>query len=55
MTKQRAAKPFDLAPQGLERFPIAWSHVIEKEELKFQELEHVLTEKSRAAFLRTCS
>ena len=30
---------------GLERFPITWNHVIEKESLKFKELEHVLIEK----------
>jgi hypothetical protein len=30
---------------GLERFPIRWSHLIEKESLKFNELEHVLIEK----------
>jgi hypothetical protein len=28
----------------LERFPITWNHVIEKESLKFKELEHVLIE-----------
>jgi hypothetical protein len=26
----------------LERFPITWNHVIDKESLKFKELEHVL-------------
>jgi len=29
----------------LERFPIGWNHLIEKESLKFKELEHVLIEK----------
>ena len=29
----------------LERFPIRWNHLIEKESLKFKELEHVLIEK----------
>ncbi len=29
----------------LERFPITWNHVIEKESLRFKELEHVLIEK----------
>jgi len=28
----------------LERFPITWNHVIEKESLKFKELVHVLIE-----------
>jgi hypothetical protein len=27
---------------SLERFQITWNHVIEKESLKFKELEHVL-------------
>ncbi|WP_156964419.1 hypothetical protein [Methylocapsa aurea] len=30
---------------ALERFPIRWNHLIEKESLKFNELEHVLIEK----------
>ena len=34
----------------LERFPIAWNHVIEKESLKFKELEHVLIEKVEQLF-----
>jgi len=29
----------------LERFPIRWNHLIEKESLEFKELEHVLIEK----------
>ena len=29
----------------LERFPIRWNHLIEKELLRFKELEHVLIEK----------
>ncbi|QBR70352.1 hypothetical protein CU048_02625 [Beijerinckiaceae bacterium] len=29
----------------LERFPIRWNHLIEKESLKFNELEHVPIEK----------
>ena len=29
----------------LERLPITWNHVIEKESLNFKELEHVLVEK----------
>jgi hypothetical protein len=28
----------------LERFPIRWNHLIEKEALRFKELEHVLIE-----------
>ncbi|MGH6822889.1 MAG: hypothetical protein ACREC4_05260 [Methylocella sp.] len=34
----------------LERFPIAWNHVIERESLKFKELEHVLIEKVEQLF-----
>ena len=30
---------------ALERLPYTWNHVIEKESLKFKELEHVLIEK----------
>ncbi|QBR72057.1 hypothetical protein CU048_13165 [Beijerinckiaceae bacterium] len=32
-------------PLFLERFPIRWNHLIEKESLKFNEWEHVLIEK----------
>ena len=35
---------------ALERFPIAWNHVIEKESLNFKELEHVLIEKAEQLF-----
>jgi hypothetical protein len=35
---------------NLERFPITWNHVIEKESLKFKELEHVLIEKVERLF-----
>jgi hypothetical protein len=35
---------------ALERFPITWTHVIEKESLKFKELEHVLVEKVEQLF-----
>jgi len=31
---------------GLERFPIAWNHVIDKESLKIKTLEQVLIETS---------
>ena len=34
----------------LERFPITWNHVIEKESLKFKEMEHVLIEKAEQLF-----
>jgi len=34
----------------LERFPITWNHVIEKESLKIKELEHVLIEKVEQLF-----
>jgi hypothetical protein len=40
--------------EALERFPIKWNHLIDKEKLKFKELGHVLIEKA-VAFLRTCS
>ena len=36
--------------QKLERFPIRWNHLIEKESLKFKELEHVLIEKVNQLF-----
>jgi hypothetical protein len=31
--------------ETLERFPIRWNHLIEKESLRFKESEHVLIEK----------
>jgi len=34
----------------LERFPIRWNHPIEKELLRFKELEHVLIEKVSQLF-----
>jgi hypothetical protein len=34
----------------LERFPIMWNHVIDKDSLKFKELEHVLIEKVEQLF-----
>ena len=34
----------------LERFPITWNHVIEKESLKFKELKHVPIEKAGQLF-----
>ncbi len=40
-----------LADRGyLVRFPITWNHVIEKESLKFKEVEHVLIEKVEQLF-----
>jgi hypothetical protein len=35
---------------SLERFPIAWNHVIDKESLKIKTLEQVLIEKVRQLF-----
>jgi hypothetical protein len=35
---------------SLERFPITWNHVIDKEKLKTKELEHVLIEKGEQLF-----
>jgi hypothetical protein len=37
-------------PDDLERFPITWFHVIEKESLKFNDLEHVPIEKVEQLF-----
>jgi hypothetical protein len=34
----------------LECFPIAWNHVIEKETLKFRDLEHVRIEEAEQLF-----
>ena len=34
----------------LERFPITWTHMIEKESLRFKELEHVKLEKAGQFF-----
>ena len=34
----------------LERVPITWNHVIDKDSLKFKELEHVLIEKVEQLF-----
>jgi hypothetical protein len=35
---------------SLERFPIRWNHLIEKESLSFKELEHVQIEKVEQLF-----
>jgi hypothetical protein len=35
---------------SLERFPITWNHVIEKESLNISKLEHVLIEKVEQLF-----
>jgi hypothetical protein len=44
----------DLAPVrnsiDVARFPTRWIHLIEKESLKFKELEHVLIEKADQLF-----
>jgi hypothetical protein len=37
--------PCSRRPVRLERFPIRWNHLIEKESLRVKELEHVLIEK----------
>lgn len=37
-----AAAPIQHMQKALERLPYTWNHVIEKESLKFKELEHVL-------------
>jgi hypothetical protein len=34
----------------IERVPITWNHVIEKDSLKIKELEHVLIEKVEQLF-----
>jgi hypothetical protein len=47
MTK---SKKSDFAGHALERFPITWNHVIDKETLKIKELEHVLIEKVEQLF-----
>ncbi len=41
---------FALTIAALERFPIRWNHLIEKESLKFKEMEHVLIEKVEQLF-----
>jgi hypothetical protein len=33
------------ATMDLERFPIGWTHLVERQSLRFKELEHVLIEK----------
>jgi hypothetical protein len=50
-----AASPFLvrsslIADSLLERFPITWNHVIDKESLKIKMLEQVLIEKIRQLF-----
>ena len=47
---QASQSPFTLRQVQLERFPITWNHVIEKESLGFKELEHVLVEKVEQLF-----
>ncbi len=40
-----STQPVPAPASALERLPYTWNHVIEKESLKFKELEHVLIEK----------
>ncbi|QBR70886.1 hypothetical protein CU048_05880 [Beijerinckiaceae bacterium] len=55
MAQASQRNPPDVDGMGrLERFPIRWNHLIEKETLKFNEWEHVLIEKS-VNFFGTCS
>ena len=42
-----------MTPGQLERLPFTWNCVIEKESLKFKELEHVLIEKAEQHFRDT--
>ena len=42
-TREKVRRP-------LVRFPITWNRVIEKESLKFKEVEHVLIEKVAQLF-----
>jgi CRP-like cAMP-binding protein len=42
--------PHTATARALERFPITWNHVIDKESPKFKELEHVLVEKVEQLF-----
>ena len=39
-----------LLGRTLERLPSTWNHVIDKESLKFKELEHVRLEKAEQLF-----
>ncbi len=48
--KPRITARRDVPVAGLERFPITWKHVIEKESLDFKELEHALIEKVEQLF-----
>ncbi len=43
-------KKFLGAVMQLERFPITWNHVIDKESLRFKDVEHVLIEKVEQLF-----
>jgi hypothetical protein len=43
-------KTRSIRKMALECFPITWTHVIEKEALRFKELEHVLIEKVEQLF-----
>ncbi len=50
MTKIEAKKTFAGLTRALERLPIAWNHVIEKELLRFKEVQHVLIENVEQLF-----
>jgi hypothetical protein len=48
--ERRSSRIFESAIVRVERFPITWNHVIEKESLNFKELEHALIEKVEQLF-----
>ena len=43
-------KPATFWDHALERLPTRWTHLIDKESLRFKELEHVLIEKVEQVF-----
>jgi hypothetical protein len=45
-----AGGPEQTGSMALERVPIAWTHVIDKDALRFEDLEHVLIEKVGQVF-----
>jgi hypothetical protein len=47
---ERRPQARNRAGATLERLPSTWTHVIEKESLKFKELEHVRIEKAGQLF-----
>jgi hypothetical protein len=51
LERDAGGKPVSTFPHpALERFPIRWTHLIEKESLKSNKLEHVLIEKGDQLF-----